>query len=147
MNIANIQKLIDHLKLTRAENFNMHHFMMGFPERRKPNNVLKQMETEGGCGTTACLAGHAVLIKAAEEGERLGPTGRLKNPPSYGLGLGGDVDTRAQRWLGLSNDQAIDLFYRLDSDLTPEDTIPVLEHLRDTGEVDWSLAPCYQNSL
>jgi hypothetical protein len=141
MNIENLDKLINHMKLIREENFSMMDFMRDFPSRRKPENVLKQMETTGGCGTVACLAGHAVLLKAVEDSERLTPRGNLKGDELSVFNITGDMDVRAQKWLDLDDGQMIDLFHKMDSRITAEDTIPVLEHLRDTGIVDWKLSP------
>lgn len=121
MNVENIQKLINHLQKTKEENFDMKFWLMRYPYQRSAKNILEQMETTGGCGTVACLAGHAALIRAAEEGESL----RDQHISSF-----------AADWLDLDDHQTGSLF--LSGFWANKDqAIQTLFRLMETGEVVW----------
>lgn len=128
MNIENINKLIDHLRKTDPKSFDMGDWLSGYPHRKEAAEVLAAMEKRGGCGTSACIAGHAVILEAAENGA------------VYDMDLT-DPEYGAINWLGLNSGQAAILFYRCDPEVKPLDAVVVLEHLRDSGVVDWSLSP------
>lgn len=85
------------------------------------------------CGTVACIAGHAHLI--ANDGRT--------------WGSGGEVHSSGQHFLELDNEDANNLFYAWGArdengnlrdmrKIPPDRAIRTLEHLRDTGEVDWN---------
>lgn len=82
------------------------------------------------CGTVACIAGHAALLA---DPNAFTPR---RARPAYDI---------ARSWLDISVEQADKLFYALNFpgsifDITKAQAIAALEHLRDTGEVDWMTA-------
>lgn len=88
------------------------------------------------CGTPSCMAGWATWIV---EGR---PTGPLEH-------LHSECEDAAAQYLGLTYEQADELFLPFDAEtaegydtnnIQPHHAIAVLEHLRDTGKVDWSFA-------
>lgn len=90
------------------------------------------------CGTTACIAGWANAI-------RLGLT--ENTPDEYGWCR----HTGAALWLGLSENQADDLFYARNhpdywengyaawDTISADQAVRTLRHLAKTGEVDWEV--------
>lgn len=123
-NIENINKLIEVLKSDRAKNhFNMSVWLdNGKSYPPLPSEINK-------CGTVACIGGWCNVLQYEE------------NPDKF---YAADYQALEETdWLGLDDDSAHALFYSSVSfGITdPLDVIPVLEHLRDTGEVDWSLSP------
>lgn len=79
------------------------------------------------CGTVACIAGHASFASGAGRSDA--------RTSAYGIG---------REFLEITDAQASKLFVWLPhglslSDVTPEQAIRTLEHLRDTGEVDWTV--------
>lgn len=132
MNIDNINKLINHLKKIGPQNFDMGDWLRGYPNKKKASEVMIDMESKGGCGTVACIAGHAAILCAAESDYD-------DNLEEYEL-----IEDIARDWLDLDWEDANTLFYRTDPRIKPSDAIPVLESLRDTGVVDWSVAPYYK---
>jgi hypothetical protein len=137
LNRHNLQLLINHLEKIRPANFDMDCWVLGpalnSVERKDIQHVqtmVNQMETTGGCGTTACIAGHAAII-----GFAWGEIGGF----NYGT-----VADNAKEWLGLDDDQADKLFLpESRSGGTRQATIPkvlsVLKNLHDTGRVDWKV--------
>lgn len=135
LNRHNLQLLINHLEKIRPDNFDMDTWVLGpalysimRADRQHVQTMVNQMETTGGCGTTACIAGHAAII-----GFALGEIGGF----NYGT-----VADNARDWLGLDDDQADKLFLpESRTGGTRQATIPkvlsVLKNLRDTGRVDW----------
>lgn len=112
----NVQKTIDAIRYN-VENktdvtFDMHHYSV-------PHE----------CGTSCCIAGFAYLAKHGEVATH------------YSTEIVGDT---AQEFLGLTDIQKQKLFNPTHTDngyeATYEEGIKVLEHLRDTGVVDWSVA-------
>lgn len=83
-----------------------------------------------GCGTVACIAGHAFVLQGGKVDDTIYRATLVKG---------------AAEFLGVTDDAAEDLFYgyvkargQLDlSEVTPLQAISVLETLRDTGIVDW----------
>jgi len=117
MNKENIQKLIDVLKSEEGL-----------------KGVTFDMATFYGedeiCGTVACIAGHAAL---------------LTDPNAFTPRRAGTAYNIARSWLDISVEQANKLFYALNFpgsifDITEDQAVAALEHLRDTGEVDWVAA-------
>lgn len=138
MNEQNITKLINHLKKVNRINFNMREWFdidRSTYAYNLPSVLLDQMEKgHGDCGTVACIAGHAALLDAAEN--------ESPNSKAYNTRIG--AMNKARVWLGLTSEQANELFLPGHSSNMPiPDQIPldyaivVLENLKKTGEVDW----------
>ena len=125
MNHENIDKLIRHFESLKPENFDMCSFFNFDPYRINFRATLQKMK-KGECDTTACIAGHAVLLKKAET------TG---SDCTYNTVTTAD---EAAKWLGLTILQKHELFYEMDHEIKPSDVIPVLRNLKKTGRVDWS---------
>lgn len=136
---AAIDKTIALIRATKPEYFNMGSFISGDIEYAPGERTAS--EAPHWCGTTLCLAGFAVAANL--------PYTLIEN-----------IDqARGMRALGITEDQAEDLFVpgyigtEDDSptpicETDPERGIKVLEHLRDTGKVDWSVAyPEYSGPL
>jgi len=123
-NIENINKLIEVLKSDRAKD----HFNMNFWFGNEKGYSLLPSEINE-CGTVACIGGWCNVLQYEEKADKF-----------YNVHY---QDSDARDWLGLDAATAGDLFYSYESFgiTNPLDVIPVLEHLRDTGEVDWSLSP------
>lgn len=86
---------------------------------------MKYFGKQSECGTVACIAGWTVDV--------------------LGRGIGW-MPTIAQRHFGISNDQATELFWVGHRDAghpywkaTNAQAVRVLDHLLETGEVDWSI--------
>lgn len=150
-NNENIDKVIASIKgeieATKIIGFNMAEFIDGY----------ESDQSERGCGTTACIAGHAAMLSAdfkfsTEDSEAdvsgefldamLGSEGRSK-----GASLIDAFVKTGAKFLGLHSRAASSLFYpkidggeRLD-EITSEEAIEVLENLKKTGKVDWSIIP------
>lgn len=146
MNKANIDKLIAWLKADAGE-----HFEMGEWRRWKRAGLEQKQEY---CDTTFCLAGHCDVLVQTEAGSN------LDQLVFNGMrdGAFGYFRTGAQ-YLGLLESQAKQLFMMAKSEDGEDDeddglskrcafdrlpdchrihaAIRVLQHLRDTGEVDW----------
>lgn len=157
MNLANMNRLIDHLKKVPRDAFDMGEWFSRVISSDDPlrdeyseissysegeevifeihpawaAEVLTKQEGPGpyDCNTVACIAGHAALLATAE----------TKHRPE-------DIEYYAQDWLGLTNEQATRLFTPFGltlpegchyDDVTPQIAARACEHLRDTGEVDW----------
>lgn len=139
MNIENINKLIHHLKsLKNEENFSMNQWLrfgwFGDSEvdwdDEPASRLVEQMHEKGDCGTVACIAGHAAILKAAEEGDTSG---------KYDIYSARD---QAENWLGLTEQQADVLFEprsiaEFMIEFSREEAIQALEYMRDHGEVRW----------
>ena len=132
MNTDNINLVIasirGEIEATKTAGFNMNHFVAD------TSHDVEDM-TGRDCGTIACIAGHAYLLdkQASPNAE----AHAYRATTSY-------LDVGAE-FLGITDsDDAERLFYgsnydRLE-DITPEQAITVLEHLRDTGNVNWGIA-------
>ena len=98
LNVENAEKLLDHLRLAPDDKFDMGKWLghNGTATDRIGDVIGCEMEHiyEFGCGTSACLAGHAVAV-AAHDGWRYGTR----------------VAYAARDWLGLSGADADLLFY------------------------------------
>lgn len=87
---------------------------------------------EHDCGTPACIAGWASSLAC--------PEGRPKT--SYGRTM--DAEEVANIWLDLTYQEGSDLYIASGlnvelSRITPEQAATVLDHLAETGKVDWSV--------
>lgn len=118
-NVANINKLIETLRTIKPARFNMSAWAVDGEEWPvKPADLLAN---RGPCGTCGCIGGWANAVFETERGPEL-----------------------AAAALGLSEDDSEALFYPrgvspdIWERITRRQAIRVLEHLRDTGEVDWS---------
>ena len=122
--MSNIQKLIDHLKSCTDLGFNMNYLHA----TDAPPFLSIDDHSGHNCGTVACLAGHIYHMCPELEG--------------------GEWDAPAE-WLGLSSLDAYRLFFGIIpdrpeegvplTDITLEQALIVLEHLKATGEVRWDL--------
>lgn len=142
MNRENIQKVRDHIAALPKKRFSMAAYFgdvlvddddgakwVGTAnwDRRKTNREM----AEGGCNTCACIAGHTLV--ALRPNDLLAE--RIAGP--------------AQRLLWLTTDQADKLFEPNNHDsafrdagltlerVTLSHAVRVLDHLLETGEVDW----------
>lgn len=123
MNKQRIKELIDRLKSIKPKHFDMGTYGSGI---------------ENECGTVACIAGHAFIMAFGERD----------------LLRSNNINARAQEFLGLSLSDALDLFVPVlvkdskgnfhpiidEKGIGPEHAVKVLEHLLETGTVDWSKA-------
>lgn len=81
-----------------------------------------------GCGTTACVAGHAIILAGLA-----GSPEAIEDLPRF--------STTAQEWLELDDEDANELFYGGIGVLaTAPMAARVVRRLAQTGEVDWSVA-------
>jgi len=85
------------------------------------------------CGTIACIAGFARVLEALENNE-------LEETPMVELL---DVTIRAEKWLGLTEINAFNLFYGWNSrtqfsQISPTQACETLRNLAKTGVVKWS---------
>jgi hypothetical protein len=80
------------------------------------------------CGTAACIGGFAAICAK-------GSVQDILNGPSY-------IDDIGAEFLDIDEATVMDLFYPSANPYgymaTADNAIAVLEHLRDTGEADWS---------
>lgn len=152
MNKENINKLIDRLQhLPPGTEFYMGAWIMQIGDEGDFAFVSKAVREkidlpEHWCGTTACLGGWAAILRIESEGYKwqltayndlihIDPVNGQEElihetPGQYG-----------RKWLGLGEDTAHALFvpvYSAHFNARPHQAVLVLEHLRDTGEVDWS---------
>lgn len=120
MNIDNLNHLIETLRNPPAEShmgFNMRDWFV--PAHEGPSHVDYE------CNSVACIAGWCAYIAKADLSES-------------------DIPEVAMNWLEITVEQSCELFTPQAVEdyeaVTIEDAIRVIEHLRDTGEVDWSIA-------
>lgn len=123
MNIPNILALANYLDRTvSADSFDMANWRL--PHDHLPRSPKTNAEAfEGSCGTVACIAGHAMVLFE----------------PDAPLCPEGQISDRAQDYLGLTDDQAGELFIpRLETHITTKArAVQVLRTLAETGEVTW----------
>jgi hypothetical protein len=113
MNRENIKKVRDHIATLTPAHFDM-----------------KYYETEKGCGTVTCIAGWAKLLLAPDEPKANATLGAklfgLDIEAAWSLFHAGEPDPRnplyASRW-----------------GAGPSEAVRVLDHLLETGKVDWSI--------
>lgn len=151
MNTANLNTLIDALKTSALADlsigFNMAVYI-GVSDRSVPD------QSGHDCGSVACIAGYAIqLIPPAERSKDYTPIADsaarwldIGYEASTALFLGGDavVDATATRWSAPDINQTMKVFSSMRymsseqlAAITVEQAVDVLEHLRDTGIVDW----------
>lgn len=113
-----LQKIIEHLKnLDNSEKS-----ACGFDMSRDSTYAVS---TAHPCGTACCIGGHAALI--------------LKMPtlsPEAALTLLCDIPHTTADELCWPPTKVLPIGYM--TEITLEEAVNVLEHCRDTGEVDWS---------
>lgn len=118
-NTKNINRVIRAIRAEKIAKFNLMYWWAG------PDGWSATRDTPA-CDTAACIGGFAEALL------------RKGRPGGFGLGADG--------FLGLDYNQGTELFYpdeRVVPDyraVTKEQAIAVLEHLRDTGEVNWNVA-------
>lgn len=121
---------IEHWKKTRdriADEDNPTGFDMGGWLARESGSLALPQDCYGTCGTTACIAGHAV------NGEELLPEERTGfNYPDY--------HRAAARLLGITDREAYRVFYGgwvyyFPSDITRQDAIDYLDRCIEAGRV------------
>lgn len=133
-NTENINKVIDVL---RNETL-VKSYKIGFNMMVWKDSAPDRLD---GCDTCCCIGGTANMLEAIEQGSLWAYTdGRVGFHRSH---------TTAAAWLGLNSTDADKLFYPYNvcvkgesdwSRITPAAAIACLEHLRDTGEVNWNRA-------
>lgn len=85
-----------------------------------------------GCGTIACIAGHAYLLATSDD-------------PEAAMEMDADeLESVAADYLGLTQDEAAHLFYDLPmghalSDITVDQAVDTLKRLSETGIIEWRL--------
>jgi hypothetical protein len=132
MNRENIQKVRDYLSNLPDGRFAIGTWFFvpgtGFSHTLHDRGFTNATALEGSCGTVACIAGHTLAC--------LEPDGTI---PAM-------VSPKAAELLGLSTDEAFALFEGYDvanlddpDEITTADAVRVLDHLLETGEVDWSI--------
>ena len=141
-NAANINRLIEHLQSDNGSHFRMANFAdYTFEGADIPIKVMTDPKQIHTCKTAFCIAGWVNALTAADsDGNR--KIGDL----NFGS------ESRAADWLGIDSEQGENLFFMVSADPELEEfdelpdairkraAIAVLEHLRDTGEVDWDRA-------
>ena len=140
MNVDNIQLLINKIStLSRGHNTG--------PDEKAfdMSSVLHD------CGTPACIAGWALALRLQSEGpelESMIDEYRVAHPEvreRASIMLGTEMSI-ARDFLGLDNGRAKDLFHAdgvssfFWEKIEPEAAVKVLQHLINTGKVDWSVA-------
>lgn len=126
MNVERIRQLAAHLsEPATAPHFDMDNWLsvMGEDEAERPiGEIIHE------CGTVACIAGHAVAL--------FSPSERISEALIW--------DTAA-KLLGLSGGESGNLFLPHQGaqsfNISAADAAVVLDHLADTGLIDWSIAP------
>ena len=130
MNTERIDELIEHIADLPINEPVVGFNMTTVAYATLPNH--RTHDTSGwNCGTTACIAGHALLLK----GDNIN---RLIWTDA------GVLMEEAREWLGLDHDQANVLFadrpYGVAmSSVNPGMALRTLRHLRETGVVNWDL--------
>jgi hypothetical protein len=128
VNVENINRLIEVIGAINPKRFDMSNFAKrigtdGFWD----NGNVKPTALATDCGTCGCIAGWAVAA--------LKPNARIK------VGDTTTIAATAAKALGIDDTDAEALFEPYDvaswGSISRRQAIRVLEHLRDTGEVDW----------
>lgn len=83
-----------------------------------------------GCGTVACIAGHAVILSSPDT--------------NWSKAFLNDIEDAAQKYLDIREDQAFDLFFADNgpdlTDITLEMAVRTLRHFAETGVIKWVFA-------
>ena len=123
MNIENINKLIDHLESIPEVEYNQKWYTHG-------------------CGTPACIAGHAAYLSTNKTFRRMnkflvGTEIRTMNKFLAGTEIG----VLAKKWLDIPLYKSNGMFEAFpigtDEEITKQDAINMLKNLIETGEVVW----------
>lgn len=144
-NTDNINILIDRLRHVDGRHVKMFDFSevaeVAEEDERKPIGIITDAKEMHTCNTAFCIAGWVNALKSVRVNSKMKIEDLLFSNDEY-----------AADWLGIDEDQAHALFYMEESaidtmefDELPDNirkraAIAVLEHLRDTGEVDWDRA-------
>lgn len=125
MNKDRLTSLAIHMRHhVEPENFDMATWFKYLPSFFAHSRPISKQITM--CGTTACIAGHAVaLFEPDRICRKIWPSGILKT---------------AEQILDLTPKQSVDLFLRTSFTGTPAQAANVIQHLANTGEVDWTKA-------
>lgn len=140
MNKANIDKLIAWLKADAGQHFHMSEWV----KWRLPEDQHKGRQQEY-CDTTFCLAGHCGVLRQMDGGVSIDT---LDITPRGHFSIGQDyLDLKEEQayllFLMYSDEEQTDGQQRRNAfDALPDchrvhAAIRVLQHLRDTGKVDW----------
>ena len=141
MNRENIQKVRDRIASLPAKRFSMESYFgrresslrLAYDNYPEPGATNRDM-LEGACNTCACIAGHTLIALTPDS-----------KPPR-------DYARAAAKLLGLKPNLALRLFEPNNTDawfigrgrelsaVTKTQALRVLDHLIQTGEVDWSKA-------
>jgi hypothetical protein len=138
MNVENIRALAARLRAPATQgHFNMGMFLSFID---KPTNLARDIHT---CGTTACIAGYAVLLAeptlmVRDQGPFCDDYCEGDYAPSNSHR--GPLWVKAADWLGIDDDAAEKLFVsHTSASTTPEQAAQVLDHLIETGNVNWDI--------
>lgn len=122
MNVENLRIVRDTIALLPPERFNM--ATWGGLQTNIYAQLVDQFQLKHDCGTCGCIGGWAqALLSKKGEPEEFEP----------------------RDLLGLTSDEAEELFYprlpndRLWNSVTIPEAVKVLDHLIETGKVDWSI--------
>ena len=116
-NVENCQLLLDTLR--------------SLPEIGDNDNGFDMRNYKHTCGTPSCMAGFATWLKQGQ--------------PDYITTSAWDIAAEASDWLGIPEEEALQLFIPydeddldgLDDDITPQEAAEVLQNYLDGGVVDW----------
>lgn len=145
MNVDNINKLIGWLKDDQAKHFKMD----TWAQYNNPNlyksiedRHLKSVREVVECQTSFCLGGHIIYQLERYAGKAPKDIAFWGRPFEEYFAKGReflDIDRRSigQLFMMHNDEEARERFDKLPDEQRAEIAIKVLEHLRDTGEVDW----------
>jgi hypothetical protein len=148
VNTVNVQKVIDLINRLpdKAKGVNMTCWSMdGIDPNRPENGLMIDLEQAIECGTACCIGGWSDMIRAQEMGMKINlqRNGSIRFFNSEGEPTLIFHEGETAQWLGLDEHDSYKLFYAANSPyylegLRYNHVLRVLEHLRDTGRVDWS---------
>lgn len=150
VNKTNLKKLIDALEHgydgpdVKPVFFQMREYCIPDMEESSCTGVydFDGMYSARECGSAACLAGLSYLLRTGKPYKLAEWDARVQSSGSV------YVNQSEAEWLGLTADQAVDLFVPwAHGKYEPEDfdylkrnqAVEVLNHLMETGEIDWGL--------
>ncbi len=154
LNIENINRVIEAIKAD-GKAFKMLNFVQSESASAVKDNYGNPRQWD--CGTAMCIAGWANLIRLEDAGNKPKLNTGGSDPYHNEFARQFANEDRAAHWLGFDGSyEARPLFYmsyncwdgqheRNQFDALPDDVrskagIYVLEHLRDTGAIDWPAA-------
>ena len=155
-NIANINTLIERIRADQGRHLTMGGFVSYIDENSRPEPDIQPTKMLD-CKTAFCICGYANLLRMEQEGTDyrsvVGVESTLANDFAKNDFLAQfGSQQKAGDWLEIDSITAHYLFYMNDSDQRSwfdneaepqkraDAAIAVLEHLRDTGHVDWNSA-------